>query len=154
LSGVTVNGILDLTTFGSSRERVVNGTTLNGPVNIANGGILSLDSSNTSGGSQTIGGTGSINLNDASARLSLEGNGTATLGAGIVVHGQGNIGVPVFVAGTTNLINNGRISADANGGTLSITPGANSGNLTNNGVLEATGGGTLVLSANVIANPG
>ncbi len=154
LNGVTLNGTLDLASIANSRERIGNGLTLNGTVNVANGGILSLDSTLTTGGNQTLGGTGSINLNDAGARLALEGSGTTTLGSNIVVRGQGNIGQPALIGGSNNLVNNGRISADVSGGTLNIVPGAGSGNVTNNGILEATGGGTLLLSANVIGNTG
>jgi hypothetical protein len=148
LSGVTLNGTLDMATNANSRERIINGATINGVVNIANGGILSLDSANTSGGNQTLAGTVSINLNDVSARLSIEGNGSTTLGSGVTVRGQGNIGTPAFVGGTNILTNNGLISADVSGGTLTIVPPGNSGSLVNNGTLQAVGGGTLVLETN------
>ncbi|MDE2145728.1 MAG: hypothetical protein KGJ24_03470, partial [Burkholderiales bacterium] len=153
LDGVTLNGVLDLATAGNARENVINGLTLNGSANIANGGILSLDSAHTSGGNQTIAGTGSINLNDAGARLSLEGTGTTTLGTGITVRGQGNIGQPAYTGGNNTLVNDGLISADVSGGTLEIVPPAGSGSVSNNGTLQATGGGTLKLSTNV-ANSG
>ena len=150
LDGVTLNGVLDVASGASSnrRERVINGLTLNGAVNIANGGILSLDSNSTPGGAQTINGTGVINLNDAAARLTMEGNGSTTLGAGLTVRGQGNIGGPAIIAGGNNtLINNGLISADVSGGTLNIVPPANGGSLTNNGTLRASNGGTLTVSS-------
>ncbi|MBC7732865.1 MAG: choice-of-anchor D domain-containing protein [Bacteriovorax sp.] len=147
LSGVTFNGLVDAATIANSRERIGNGMTLNGAVNIANGGIVSFDA--TLGAANSIGGSGSFNLNDAGARLALEGSGTTTLGAGIVVRGQGNIGTALIAGGTNLLVNNGRISADVNGGTLTITPPAGSGSVTNNGLLDARNGGTLVLAANV-----
>ena len=148
LSGVTLNGTLDLTSIANAREQIINGATLNGTVNIANGGILGLNSASTTGGHQTISGTGTINLNDAAAHLSIEGNGSTTLASGITVRGQGNIGAASFVGGTNTLINNGLISADVNGGTLIIAPPANAGSLVNNATLQATGGGTLQLSTN------
>ncbi|HYP68294.1 MAG TPA: choice-of-anchor D domain-containing protein [Thiobacillaceae bacterium] len=152
LSGVTLAGTLDLTSIGNSRERVINGITLNGAVNVANGGILVLDSANTSGNNQTIGGSGTINLNDGAARLALDGNGTTTLGTNVVVRGQGNIGTPVITGGTNNLVNNGRISADVNAATLSITPGAGNGNATNNNLMDARNGGTLQLNGVTVNN--
>jgi hypothetical protein len=152
LNGVTLNGTLDLASIANSRERIGNGLTLNGTVNVANGGILSLDSTATSGGNQTLGGTGTINLNDAGARLAQEGSGTTTLGANIVVRGQGNIGQAGIVGGTNNLVNNGRISADVSGGTLTIVAGAGSGAVTNNNILEAKTGGTLQFSSVSINN--
>jgi fibronectin-binding autotransporter adhesin len=147
LNGVTLNGTMDMTTVANSRERIGNGMTLNGAVNIANGGIVSLDS--TLGAVNSVGGTGTFNLNDAGARLALEGTGTTTLGANIVVRGQGNIGTPLLAGGTNALINNGRISADVVVGTLNITPGAGSGSFTNNNLLDARGGGQLLLSTSI-----
>ncbi|MDP1902018.1 MAG: choice-of-anchor D domain-containing protein [Rubrivivax sp.] len=154
LDGVSLSGTLDLTTIINSRERIINGATINGAVNVGNGGILSLDSAVTSGGAQTLGGTAVINLNDAAARLAIEGNGSTTLGSGITVRGQGNIGAAANVGGTNVLTNNGLISADVGGGTLSITPPAGSGSFINNGILQAVSGGTLLLSTNILANAG
>ena len=154
LDGVKVTGTLDLSTIANAREIVVNGLTLNGNVNIANGGILSLDSSGTTGGAQTVSGTASINLNDPGARLSVEGTGSTTLGAGITVRGQGNIGTAVFVGGANTLTSNGLISSDVNGGNLEITAPGNSGSFVNNGTLQAINGGKLTLSTNIVANPG
>ena len=153
LSNVIVSGTADMTTSANARERISNGLTLaGGVINIANGGILSIDGTLTA--NQTVSGTGTINLNDPAARLAQEGNGITTIGAGITVRGQGIIGQPAISGGTNNLVNNGLISADVAGGTLNIVPGAGSGNVTNNGTLQATGGGILLLSTNVIANVG
>jgi hypothetical protein len=152
LDAVTLNGNLDLTSYANARQRVVNGITLNGSVNVANGGILSLDSSATVGSNQSVNGNAVINLNDAYARLAIEGSGTTTLGAGVTVRGQGNIGQASLVGGNNTLINNGLISADVAGGTLSIVAPANAGSLLNNGTLQATAGSTLVLPTNFVNN--
>ncbi|MFT3819425.1 MAG: choice-of-anchor D domain-containing protein [Rubrivivax sp.] len=151
LSGLTLNGQMDMATVASSRQRIANGLTLNGNVNIANGGILSLDSSLTTGNNQTIGGTATFNLNDGSARLALDGTGTSTLGANVVVRGQGNVGQPINAGGNHTLVNNGRISADVAGGTLTLTPPANGGgsSIVNNNILDARSGGTLVLATHI-----
>jgi PEP-CTERM motif len=154
LDAVTLTGALDLTGIANARERVVNGLTLSGAVNVANGGILSLDSSATSGGNQTIGGAATINLNDAAARLAIEGTGSTTLAAGVTVRGQGNIGQPVIVGGNNMLINNGLISADVGGGTLNVVAPGGSGTVVNNGTLRAVGGGTLLLSTSINSSPG
>ena len=145
LNAATLNGTLDMTTAGNARERIINGLTLNGNINVANGGILSLDNQNTSGSNQTISGNGSINLNDANARLSIEGGGTTTLGANITVQGQGSIGQALYNGANNNLVNNGLIYANVNGGTLAITNPASGGGstFTNNGVLEAGLGAML-----------
>ena len=154
LDNATVSAVIDMTSVANSRERIINGATINGAINIANGGILTLDSANTTTGIQTIGGTAVINLNDPGARLAIDGNGSTTLGSGITVRGQGNIGTAINVGGTNTLTNNGLISADVAGGTLSITPPGGSGSFVNNGTLQAVSGGTLLLSTNVAANAG
>ena len=155
LDGVTFTGVLDLSSQGNSRERIVNGATINGSVNIANGGILSLDSASGTP-NQTLGGTVVINLGDAGARLAIDGTGTTTLGANVVVRGQGNIGTAINTGGNNVLINNGLISADVGGGTLSITAPASGGgsSFVNNGTLQAVNGATLLLSTNILSNPG
>jgi len=148
LTGVTLNGTLDLAT-GTSIERVTGGLTLNGAVNINNNSILSFS------GDQTLSGTGSIVLGNTGASnraLGLEGNTTLTIGSNIVVRGEnGTLGQTYLSGGTQSLINNGRISADVSGGKFSLTP---SNGVTNNGVLEAKNGGTLVLDANVTGTVG
>ena len=154
LDGATLTGTLDLTSLGNVRERIANGITINGAVNIANGGILSLDTGATAGGNQTIGGSVTINLNDASARLALEGTGNTTLGSGVTVRGQGNIGQALFATGNNVLTSNGLISADVAGGTLNLVAPANGGSFINNGTLQAINGGTLLLSTNITANAG
>ena len=149
LDNVKLNGLLDVQTNANARERIANGLTLDGSANVGNGGILSFDSSLTSGGSQTIAGNAIFNLNDAGARLSIEGGGSTTLASTVVVRGQGNIGQANYVGGNNVLTNNGRISADVAGGTLVLTPPGNAGSVVNNGVLDARGGGTLAISTNV-----
>ena len=125
-------------------------------MNIANGGIVSFDSSLTTGGSQTIGGNASFNLNDPGARLAVDGTGSTTLGAGIAVRGQGNFGQAINIGGDHTLTLNGLVSADVGGGTLNIvTPGNGSGSgFINNGTLQAVNGGTLLLSTNIASNAG
>ena len=149
LDNVKLNGLLDVQTNANARERIANGLTLDGSANVGNGGILSFDSSLTSGGSQTIAGNAIFNLNDAGARLAIEGNGSTTLASTVVVRGQGNFGTAYNVGGNNVLTNNGRISADVAGGTLTLAPPGNAGSVVNNGVLDARGGGTLAISTNV-----
>src|SRR5450755_962209 len=156
LDNVTFTGALDAASGANSRERIVNGATINGSINIANGGIVSLDSALTSGGNQTLAGTVTVNLNDAGARLAIDGNGTTTLASTVTIRGQGNIGTPINVAGNNILINNGLISSDVGGGTLNIVSpgGGGGGSFVNNGTLRAINGGTLLLSTNILANAG
>lgn len=141
LNGVTVNGVLGLT--GGGRERISGGLTLNGTANIGGNGILSFFDN------QTLGGNGTVNFAsaDGSNRLTIEGNSTLTIGANMLIHGNtGLIGQAAFVGGTGNLINNGTIRADVNGGTLTINP---SGSITNNGLIAVSNGGQIALPSNI-----
>ncbi len=141
LDAVTLGGTLDMATTANSRERVVNGMTLNGTVNLNNAGILSFE------GDGTLGGTGSIAFGGISGnRLDLDGNGTTTIASSVTVRGEnGSIGNQLNIGGTQTLVNNGKISADVAGGTITITESV----VTNNGTLEAKNGARLVLASNV-----
>jgi hypothetical protein len=142
LDGVTLNGNLDMASLANSRERVVNGLTLNGVVSLNTNGILSFE------GTSTLGGTGSIVFGNTGSgnRIDLDGNGTTTIASGVTVRGHsGTIGQQINIGGTQTLANNGTISADVAGGTITITDSA----ITNAGTLSALNGGTLVLSSNV-----
>ncbi|MQM29339.1 MAG: hypothetical protein CRU78_01825 [Candidatus Accumulibacter phosphatis] len=148
LSGVTLNGNMDMATNGASRQRVVNGLTLGGAtVDINRNGILSFEGTSTLAGTGTIvfGATGPGN------RIALDGTGTTTFAAGTTVRGEnGSIGQAINIGGTQTLVNDGTISADVAGGTITI----NAHPVTNNGTLSALNGGKLVLSSNVTGNPG
>ena len=142
LSGVTLNGLLDMAT-ATGFQRVINGLTLGGTISVNNDSVLTFEGSNTVSGVGTIvlGNTGGNN------RIALDGNGTTTFAAGTTIRGQnGTIGNAVFVGGTQTLVNNGTISADVAGGTINLTDSI----VTNNGTLSALNGGTLLLSSNVI----
>ncbi len=139
-NGVTYAGTLDLAS-ATGIERVVGGLTLNNAtINIGQNSVLAPQ------GDQTISGTGSIVFadNTGSNRFNMEG-GNLTLGSGITVRGNnGTIGGQSFVGGASTLTNNGNISADVNGGTITL---AVNGVVTNNGTMRAQNGGTLVLTA-------
>jgi len=143
LDAVTLNGNLDMATVANSRERVVGGgLTLNGTISINNNGILSFEGDSSFGGNGSVvfGGTGAGN------RIDLDGNGTTTFASGITIRGQnGTIGQQINIGGTQTLLNNGTISADVAGGTITITDS----DVTNNGTISALNGGTLVLNSNV-----
>ena len=141
LAGVTLNGLLDLAS-ATGIERIAGGMTLNGTVNVNANSVLAFQ------GDQTINGTGTITLGatGSSNRINVEA-GNLVLGSGITIHGQnGTIGQQIFVGGPSTLTNNGKISADVAGGTINLQVG---GPVTNNGILEAKSGGTLVLSSNI-----
>ena len=165
LDGVTVRGDVNVhaTDSNYATVRIRNGLTLRSEDGLSNGVLNVGTVPNVSGfysavgflGTQTFN-NGTINLGSAAqtanSYVSLDGGadgigngeGTLTLGANAVVQGAGNLGSGIFVgAGTNNLVNNGKISANLSGLALTIN---NSGTLTNNGTLEARDGGILSLS--------
>ncbi|HNF07656.1 MAG TPA: VPLPA-CTERM sorting domain-containing protein [Pseudomonadales bacterium] len=148
LSAVTLNGNLDLAS-ATGVERVFGGLTLNGVIDLNSNSVLSF------GGDQTLGGTGSVVLGDSGSSnraLSLEGDTTLTIGSDMVVRGKhGTLGQAYLSGGSQKLVNDGRIAADVSGGILYLAP---SHGTTNNGVIEAQNGGTLVLNSNVAGTTG
>ena len=138
LSGVTLNGTLDMATNAGS-EQIVNGMTLNGAVNINNNSVLVFQ-----GGNQTLGGTGTVTFGNtgSSNRLGIDNTGTLNVASGVTIHGDnGTIGNQVYVGGSSTLNNGGTIRADVAGGLITIA--ANT--LINNGTLAATAG-TLTIN--------
>ena len=151
LDNVTVRGTLNVgdATNPSGRVRISNGLVLQteagGAPGVMNVGTVAGATNAVVGfnGTQTFN-NATINLGNAtqSANLALELGGTLTLGSGAVVQGRGALGAAVFVGGTNNLVNGGLISANINGGTLTVNP---SGTFTNNGTAEARNGGILTI---------
>ncbi|MEP6780705.1 MAG: choice-of-anchor D domain-containing protein, partial [Gemmatimonadaceae bacterium] len=143
LDAVTLSGTLDMASTTGS-ERVLNGLTLNGNVNVNNNSVLAFQ------GTQTLGGNGSIVFGNtgSSNAVAVDASGSElTIGANMHIRGEnGTVGAQYYVGSNgTNILNNGHISADVAGGTINITQAT----ITNNGTLEALNGGTLVLSSNV-----
>ena len=134
LDGVTVNGTLDV---GNSRNganlTVTNGLTLNGTALVGNPttewfGLISFS------GSQSLMGNGTVVFGiDGDNYVYLVDSGTTlTFGPGITVHGQnGNIG-----NGNGSVVNQGTISADVAGGTITIFAQP----FTNQGLVESVAG--------------
>ncbi|MBI3416827.1 MAG: Ig-like domain-containing protein [Verrucomicrobia bacterium] len=145
LDGVTLNGDLDVTSQ-LARVFIRNGLTLTGSVLLDRGGNITFVGDQTFGsGSIVFGGTmggGGIFPNVLTIQ---DNNTTLTLGPAVVVRGQ--LGT---VNGNGNLINQGLISADVAGGTLSI----DARGFTNTGTAECRNGGSLVISAATSGNTG
>lgn len=154
LSGVTLNGTLDMAT-NAGFERIVNGLTLASGSNVAinANSVFTFD-----GGSQTLGGNGTVTFGatGSSNRIGIENGGTLTIASGVLIHGEnGTIGGQVLTGGPATIINNGTISADVSGGTISILTNNGATNaVQNNGILSAVNGGTMVLNSNVTGNAG
>lgn len=155
LDGVSVAGDLVVT---NSNARVVihNGLSLTGTVVLDNTGVIVFS------GDQIFN-TGQVNFAGNSGGLQIEPGTTLTLGPAMVVRGRsGTIG-PSSI-GTVTLVNQGLISADVAGGTITITAAQfeNSGTLecrnggsvklqggsgtSNTGLIDASGGGTLTFN--------
>ncbi|MBL8335019.1 MAG: hypothetical protein JNM08_18035, partial [Rubrivivax sp.] len=150
LSGVTLNGNLDMASLAAS-TRISEGLVLNGAINVGGSSVLYLDNRSTA--NQSLSGTGSINL--AGGSLRMEGTGQTTTGANIAIRGHGTVGLATQLSGQYTWINNGLVSADVSGQTLNlVNPGNGSQPIQNNGILEAINGGRLLLSADVTAAPG
>ena len=123
---------------------------------LTNNGAFTLG--NSSGGSTmffngttTLAGTGTFTLVNNDVVLSNGGNGTLTIGSGQTVQGAtGTAGGVGFGSGQLGIVNQGTFNANVSGQTLLISP--NSSGLTNNGTLQASGGGVLQLSGNIANN--
>ena len=95
-------------------------------------------------GNTTLAGTGTFTLANNTVVLSSGGTGTVTIGSGQTIQGATGTGSGVgFGSGQLGIVNNGTINASVSGQTLLLSP--NSSGLTNNGLLEASNGGTLNL---------
>lgn len=141
LNGVTLTGTLDLATATGS-ERSINGMTLNGVVSLDKGSALMFE------GTQSLNGSGTITFGPVASRVGVDiSNSVLTIGNGITIRGEnGTVGNQLYHGtGSSQVINNGRISADVAGGTIEMLQAS----VTNNGVMEALNGGTLLLSSNI-----
>jgi hypothetical protein len=151
LSGVTLAGVVDMVPAGSSL-RIQDGLSFsNGTIDVGSSSILYID--NRGNLTQTLGGTGTINL--AGGALRMEGSGQTTTGANVTIRGSGTVGQATVQSGNHTWINNGLVSADVSGQTLNlVSPGNGPVPIQNNGILEAMNGGRLLLSADVDAATG
>ncbi|MEO7318605.1 MAG: hypothetical protein ABIZ56_06430, partial [Chthoniobacteraceae bacterium] len=134
----------DLTVGRGYTLAVKNGLVLNNAkLNVANGGSQArVDFYDT----QTLSGTGEVVFGSNTASLFVARIGTAaatlTIGPGITVHGQSEL-----ITGHTpddRVINQGTISADTAGQTITLNDSA--GSFINTGILSASNGGNLIVS--------
>ncbi len=144
LDHVTVNGDLDETT-ANAQLNIVNGLVLNGTLRIDHNAIASFN------GAQTFA-TGTIEFVGDSGNLALAGSASLTLGPAVVVHGKsGIIGASLFFGGSGTLSNEGLISADVSGGTVTVHTAV----FNNTGVIAATApGSTLSIRVTPFTNAG
>jgi hypothetical protein len=102
-------------------------------------------------GNVTLSGNGTLTMDNSGADViySPSGTETLTIGSGQTIQGAGQMGL-----GQTTFVNNGTITANQSNA-LILQPGS-SGGFTNSasGILQASGVGTLQLSAGVFTNNG
>ena len=161
LSGVTLDGTLDMGSVFAPKMNVTSGLTLNGTILL--GGANGSDSATlTAQGTQAWSGTGSI-LFGGSDTTDLDiSSGTLTLGAGLTLHGQSGEITGTFInQGTINADLAGRTAGSTadedltligtgwiNQGTLQVDNGATlntAGTWSNTGTMNEQLGGTLNL---------
>ena len=163
LSGGTWNESGGTLQFGnSSSNRLSNNLIFNSDVDLPDSGAtVRFQSGATWTGAATLSGSSTllaiedtrtldnktINLDAAfgTARLTIEGDNTLTVGPNMLVRGQGTIASGRFVGGDQEVINEGTIRADVSATTLTINPDV----FTNQGTgsVEAINGSTVVISA-------
>jgi hypothetical protein len=151
VSGGTLNsssgGVIEAT--GSSTDTLANVTnnatfnivgnsSLNVTGNLVDNGLITVNSNGSATStldfaSGTLSGTGTITLNSGSTGAVVAG--TLIQSSGHTINGFGEI--------TAALTNNGTVNANVSGQTIVLTTGP----MTNNSVMEATGGGSLNISS-------
>jgi hypothetical protein len=144
LSGVTING--DATfTDNTAAATITSGLSVNGTLTFQNrlGGLTFAGTETVTGGNYFF----DTALNPTTRFMSAGAGANVTFDPNVFVHGR-----DLEVHGPTGLgmlANQGRISADIAGQSVSIT-----GRFTNSGVIEAIGGGTLNLLADSLSSAG
>ena len=142
-------------TVGGTNNYLFNSSTLSGG-SLTNSGSLkynsvtlnnvALDAGLNIGSGQGIGLAGTTALPTGSTTTLSGGDlslvSSQTFGAGTLVHGSGRL---IAGNGPVSVANQGTISADVAGNTLSIGPGYSVITLSNSGTLQAISGGTLTL---------
>ena len=150
LSGVTVNGDLDLSQNDGANLTVYNGLVLNGTMDLGNadgttsGYVHFGNPGNPAGGltgnATVLFGGSSINTLFNSSNLA-GAAGTLTIGPTVTIHGKEGALDTIDSNGT--IVNQGTINADTASGTISVS---GAGAFTNTGTIEAIGGGSLTMS--------
>jgi hypothetical protein len=136
LDDVKLDVGLDLSESNDLYLNVADGLTLNATATIAGTSLLLFD------GAQTLSGTGDVVLDDSDgiANFALNNNAILMIAQGVTVHGFGEIGS--FESGTSTLINQGTITADVAGHSLTVDPGT----VQNGGTIGVANGSSLIVS--------
>jgi hypothetical protein len=131
LSGVTIAGQYDLVGIGGGLTGTSAGIVNNGVVTIDNLGVGNMELVFAAAG--TLGGTGELVLNRDNPGTRIAGSAQITNGADHTIRGVGRLLAP--------LVNNGSILAETQEGSVLTVLST----ITNNGLLQANDGATLLL---------
>jgi|GEM_PF-3055088 len=150
---LATGSLIDATQFNNSNATILGGLVVNGTINVGFAGGNSTYGRINFSGSQTLGGSGNVVFGVSSASwieiLDIGANpATLTIGNGITITG-GN-GQITWNRGDESVINNGTITSSTSGDTFSVTAGATSGTVTNNGTIQALNGGIMTVSQLVV----
>ncbi len=150
-AGMTLNGTYEPSSGYVARANIIGGLTLDGSANLGSADGLSAaelffqQSGTTAPAIETLSGSGTVTLGGSTGNEMLaDGNNgaapvTLTIGSGITV--QGGSGALGGYYGNDSLVNDGAISANSAGGTLTVSENT----LSNQGSLSSQNGGTLAL---------
>jgi len=150
INNLTLSGAGDSVALNNNVQTTVTG-------DISNAGTITFNGTgNTTGfdidNSLTLSGSGTLNLTSTNGSYSgyLYGTAGAVLTNASNIVGAGTVG-----NGQLNLVNSGTINANINAQSLLLNPDTCSGcTNTNTGTMEATNGGTLILSNGTWTNTG
>jgi hypothetical protein len=140
LNAVTFNSgsTLDLTGVSSANAIVTGGLTLNGTAYLGNASGTTYGFFDFRGPAQTLGGSGTVQFGGSASNALYGGRagaGPLTIGPSILVHGT----LGTVSGGDVAFTNDGTISADTSGGTITLSGSG----WTNAGTLQASNGATL-----------
>ncbi len=143
LTGVTLAGTLNFVGQGFPTVNASALTLAGGTINFFWFGA-SLDFS----GTQTLGGTGTVEFADGGNINATGSGGLLTIGSGITVQCIGNAQPAFLNAGSSTIDNQGIINANDANANYGITLESGTGSWKNDGTVEATNGGSLTLTGN------
>ena len=148
---------------GTTLDGTVGGMTLSGSIvqadgiastirgNITNNGNLQAGTNSNlmiGAGGTTLGGNGTLTMSASNTRVyASAGSDVLTNTSAHTIRGVGQLGINLL-----GIANQGLITANVSGGTLTIDPSASG--VTNTGTLRSEGGGSLVLTAGTFNNVG
>ena len=153
LSGVTVNGDLTLNTT-SAVTKIAGGTTFTTAHLAGNATSLGFAPGQTLSGTilfeGAVAGTRHAEMNGTAGTFTIGATGVIRTNAGLT--GDGGIGDSQNFGGAMTLINQGLISSQVSGRTITIATASLANSAT--GILEATGGGILTINSTNWTNAG